>query len=1290
MDVQSSTVVVLHIVAFSLVSLSYQHPTVEQTKCRVKPKDNNVSCSMPCYTLQEYAEDRVAEQCLLGTSNVAYIFLNGVHELVDNVSLNFSDSDSVSLVGKEREIAHNISHAEILCHNQSGFLFRNCSNIDIINLTFTQCGHWYGNIESSKELQATLAFIDTTHVTIENITVRNSTGYGLHAQCTMGHVNLSNSIFAFNNGTPRYSGGNAGFLYKNCPNSPSLLKIVSSQFLHGYSNYIHPLATGLYVFVWSGGVNVEIDNITASGNVAENIFKNMSTGGNVALFLRNRTNITTNQIIVKNSLIAHGTAYQGGGMYVSVTETVPIYAEADHNNVASNTMLSIPEVVTIINTHFIANHGMWEGGGLYSITHESPGIFSPIAKITVRDCVFYSNSLLNPAGGGVAIHVTNHFVLNNVNHSVPQFFTRFINCTIKDNILHFKGTGSNKVFIGSGAVLISLNPAGVLFKDCTITNNSCSGMTAVWSSVKLEGDVTISHNVGTNGGGIILCDNSYILLKPYTTLVLKENGAHTAGGGIYAEDACLQTEQPCFFQPDIEILKDPSLNNTIHVHLINNTAHAGSAIYGGSIDYCMVLPQLVPVRLDWTGAEMFNAVFNIDHNTSDLSLISSDPYKVCFCNGILPDCNNRSFEKTLYPGEKFNFFALTVGQRNGSAPQTVLATLLRGGKCESQLGHLQESQESHNNCSKFEYTVYSNLSREFIQLMVQHLIIVAGASHVKFAQVNVTLRPCPVGFVMTTDCSLHMYTTCDCAPALKSHGVTCYIQRRPLIHRPSAATWWIGYLGRHINGSGYKIIWHHVCPYDFCKKGVVNITTGPSLHDFDGDVQCAYHRTGTLCGGCKSGYSLILGTSECRKCTNAYLSLVLVFITAGLLLVLFLVVSNISVSSGSMSGLIFYANMVQVNRPVFFGESIPLTSVKLCSIFIAWLNLDFGIDTCFYNGMDAYTKTWLQFAFPLYVWGIAGIIIRLSRRFPSIAGRNPVRVLATLFLLSYAKLLRTVITALAPAELFIYDINGTNKITKLVWKEDGNVDYLRGKHIPLFVVAFMFGLVTLPYAVALFLVQWLQKYSHRRVGSWVVRMKPLFDAYTGPYKTNTQFWTGSLLLIRVVTFLVFTFPHADPNVKLSVILATCIVVQMIAWSFHGLFQSIYTDVMNSIFLLNLGLLSAVTNYYNTHPGQSDYHSVLILVSVGTAWFIFMFHLLYYTFREGRKRKAWKRFEHYLKETWCSQRGRGPTDGSGDGVSSVAVTQSIVDPFNIQYREPLVSPSSGAPSSYGAISLPEKM
>ena len=126
----------------------------------------------------------------------------------------------------------------------------------------------------------------------------------------------------------------------------------------------------------------------------------------------------------------------------------------------------------------------------------------------------------------------------------------------------------------------------------------------------------------------------------------------------------------------------------------------------------------------------------------------------------------------------------------------------------------------------------------------------------------------------------------------------------------------------------------------------------------------------------------------------------------------FIKVLDITISHGLINGLIFYANIIKPNEHIF----LPQTNTNPFTLFIAWLNLDLGVQTCFYDGLSAYGKAWLQFVFPFYVWCIAGLIIVLARyspRFARLTGNNSVPVLATLFLLSYAKLLRTIITILS-------------------------------------------------------------------------------------------------------------------------------------------------------------------------------------------------------------------------------------------------------------------------------------
>ena len=129
------------------------------------------------------------------------------------------------------------------------------------------------------------------------------------------------------------------------------------------------------------------------------------------------------------------------------------------------------------------------------------------------------------------------------------------------------------------------------------------------------------------------------------------------------------------------------------------------------------------------------------------------------------------------------------------------------------------------------------------------------------------------------------------------------------------------------------------------------------------DKQCAYDRTGLLCGGCQSELSLVLGSSQCKQCSNSCLSLLIVFAVAGIALVVLLLACNLTVAMGTINGLIFYANIIAVDRSVFF----PSGDTNILTVFIAWLNLDLGIESCFYDGMEAYGRMWLQFVLIPYI-----------------------------------------------------------------------------------------------------------------------------------------------------------------------------------------------------------------------------------------------------------------------------------------------------------------------------------
>jgi hypothetical protein len=92
-------------------------------------------------------------------------------------------------------------------------------------------------------------------------------------------------------------------------------------------------------------------------------------------------------------------------------------------------------------------------------------------------------------------------------------------------------------------------------------------------------------------------------------------------------------------------------------------------------------------------------------------------------------------------------------------------------------------------------------------------------------------------------------------------------------------------------------------------------------------------------------------------------------------------------------------------------------------------------------------------------------------------------------------------------------------------------------HALLFAAAMIYIiLLFVPFTLIVFGYQWLQQVSHHKLLLWVNKFKPLFDAYTGPYKDKHRYWTGLLLLTRIILFTVLSLnTTGDPALNLLAI-----------------------------------------------------------------------------------------------------------------------------------------------------------
>ena len=319
-------------------------------------------------------------------------------------------------------------------------------------------------------------------------------------------------------------------------------------------------------------------------------------------------------------------------------------------------------------------------------------------------------------------------------------------------------------------------------------------------------------------------------------------------------------------------------------------------------------------------------------------------------------------------------------------------------------------------------------------------------------------------------------------------------------------------------------------------------------------------------------------------------TIVIAFIVCGIGLVVLLLVLNLTVAVGTLHAIIFYANIVTANKSAFFSTS----ESNFAHVFISWLNFDLGIDTCFFSGMDTYVKTWLQLAFPLYIILLVVVIIILGHNvdtFGHLIGRkDPVATLATLILLSYTRLLQTVITVFSSASL-----NYPDGSRKHVWLPDATVTYLTGKHGILFFAAILILSVCLANTFLLLFGQWFLRYPQKHVT--LIKLSSFLEAYHASYRLCHRYWTGLLLLIRVSVYFVSECnPSGDPIISLlsTVFITSCLLLYISMFSIQ-LYKNKIIKAMETFLYFNIIALS-VFSWYTLDNSRN--HKVVTSTSVG--------------------------------------------------------------------------------------------
>ena len=882
------------------------------------------------------------------------------------------------------------------------------------------------------------------------------------------------------------------------------------------------------------------------------------------LTLRGESNHSNTGIIIRCSSNTHGLVFNNGSIILYGI----IITGCGQQDIIPLSFINIATLyihhVTLYNNIYSSRYTV--GGALY--IYSARGTQITIANSTI------TNNIVDVAGGGLCM-----------------IYTGFRNDTYNNITITNSAFTSNTVGKFGGGLYVDntgTNNNILIIANSTIANNHGSGIVLLHhvTLIFTEGHSIVADNSSpADGGGVFLSGNSYLTTSNGGHVSFINNTAHRYGGAIYSADdykSAAVRSQGIYYYHYVQC----TLYNVSGTFINNSAARAGDQLYGGIFTYCKGDHEYSYNDLQHLLHCPSNSVPDtIKHATSvhPLSPVSSDPIAVCPCISGTVNCNITSLDREVYPGQMFNVSLVTVGLCGGVSPGYIIVEQEHG----DHISLISDANTDYTStsCTTLSYTVKLTtyiIPNTTIRLNIN---VPDADSHIigdRPINVNLTILPCPLGLVIN-------FTSGGCVcnnDITHISGVSCNTSWMPYPIQRSGNNWM-----HHQYGSYNCTIAHIGCPFDYCRKSYVKFALDKS------DLQCNYNRSGILCGQCIQGLSLMIGSNRCANCTDTTLisvSIVILAAVAGIVLVILLMVLNLTVSVGSVNGLLFYANLVKLNESIFFSNG----NIPVITQFISWCNLDLGFEYCFIDGLDGYVKVWLQFVFPMYVWFLIIVIIigcRYSGRLTRLCGHNAVPVLATLILMSYTKLSRTITNALMMNTLQCREYKWR------VWNVDGNIDYLGGKHAVLFAVSLLFLITGVVYTGLVFSSQWLQRYSGKCCKSTrdpVVRLKPLIDAYTGPFKDMYRFWTGLCLIVRSMLTVVFSFTTILQS-KLNNYIILLIVIAMIVVLASGrVYKNKYLLVLEIFSYINIICLCVLTVLFT--DGYSHVVSINVIVSVSVS------------------------------------------------------------------------------------------
>ena len=331
------------------------------------------------------------------------------------------------------------------------------------------------------------------------------------------------------------------------------------------------------------------------------------------------------------------------------------------------------------------------------------------------------------------------------------------------------------------------------------------------------------------------------------------------------------------------------------------------------------LGKSAPIR-NGTRQSVYHEMFHFaDATNEQLSILAYLPcpcnennsYDAHYCMTADLDYTNNTLKlnTTIIVGRSFTISLITLDVVGSIGYSSKLYSEVSSLDATNKILTLPKEQLSrpfsivNRTCTPIDFTIYA-LQSTIPKKGILHLSLSQNSDHC----LNFTFADCPIGF------SIQSFQTID---AHKLFACTCgnFFNNAPMkedfwcnsmfgkIERINVQSW--------LSVINDRVEYTKLCLPEYCKNTVSEFS--PT----DRDVLCTHHHSGRACSTCVDGFGKTFGSDFCRKCSNIWLVTILLYGVLGIILVLIIHLLKLTVTMGTINGLIFFCNIISINASLF-------------------------------------------------------------------------------------------------------------------------------------------------------------------------------------------------------------------------------------------------------------------------------------------------------------------------------------------------------------------------------------